>query len=79
MGKERLLAVMLFLYFKQSSKVFMIFSRGIGTLEQTSDIIRHNSIRYNSCVKLKNIGESFMMLLLKMDLSAFGFCSMAVI
>ena len=77
--RKGFLLLMLFLYFKQSSKVFMIFSRWIGTLEQTSDIIRHNSKRYNSCVKLKNIGESFMMLLLKMDLSAFGFCSMAVI
>ena len=46
------------------------FRKLIGTLEQTIDIIRHNSIRCSSCVKLKNIGKSFMMLLLKMDLSA---------
>ena len=49
------------------SKV-LTFSRWIGTVEQTSDIIRYNSIRCSSCVKLKNIGKSFMMLLLKMDL-----------
>ena len=36
------------------SKV-LIFSRWIGTLEQTIDIIRHNSKRCSSCVKLKNI------------------------
>ena len=47
--------------FETVSKV-LIFSRWIGTSEQTSNIIRHNSIRCNSCVKSKNIGESFMML-----------------
>ena len=50
------------------------FRKLIGTLEQTIDIIRHNSIRCSSCVKLKNIGKSFMMLLLKMDLSSLRFC-----
>ena len=51
----------------------LIFSWWIGTSEQTSDIIRHNSIRCNSCVKSKNIGESFMMLLLEWTFLLSGF------
>ena len=63
----------LLLLLKQSPK-YWFFQDGLELQsEQTSDMIRQDSKRCNSCVKSKNIGESFMMLLLKMDLSALGF------